>query len=315
MPAIAAGAKAQDAAFYWHLGDFRAIYDFDQDWQPAPGRQRTISEYEDTAWDDFLQHQIAPFSTLPVYLGIGNHELYGGKTRGDYLAQFADWLDSSVLKEQRLSDDPNNHRLQTYYHWRQGTVDFINLDNAAAEQFDSAQMKWFEGVLQRDRADDSVEAVVVGMHAALPDSISFGHSMSDYPAGERSGRIAYQDLLNFRNVTKKPVYVLASHSHFFMDGIFNTAYCRSHGGVLPGWIVGTAGAVRYALPSNASDARAAKTNVYGYLIASVQPKGAPGERIKFEFHQLAETDIPAGVTTRLGSALVHECFVGNSQAK
>jgi hypothetical protein len=29
MPAIAAGVHQDQAAFYWHLGDFRAIYDFD----------------------------------------------------------------------------------------------------------------------------------------------------------------------------------------------------------------------------------------------------------------------------------------------
>ncbi|HYT32239.1 MAG TPA: hypothetical protein VEO37_06570, partial [Thermoanaerobaculia bacterium] len=31
MPAVAAGARAAGASFYWHLGDFRAIFDFDQD--------------------------------------------------------------------------------------------------------------------------------------------------------------------------------------------------------------------------------------------------------------------------------------------
>ncbi len=31
MPAIAAGVKAERAAFYWHLGDFRALYRMDED--------------------------------------------------------------------------------------------------------------------------------------------------------------------------------------------------------------------------------------------------------------------------------------------
>ncbi len=33
MPSIAAGARTQDAKFYWHLGDWRAIYDFDEDFR------------------------------------------------------------------------------------------------------------------------------------------------------------------------------------------------------------------------------------------------------------------------------------------
>ncbi len=31
MPGIAAGVLRDQAEFYWHLGDFRAIYDFDED--------------------------------------------------------------------------------------------------------------------------------------------------------------------------------------------------------------------------------------------------------------------------------------------
>jgi hypothetical protein len=63
--------------------------------------------------------------------------------------------------------------------------------------------------------------------------------------GEYSGHQVYGWQLGFKQRSKKPVYVLASHSHFYMEGIFNTEYWRAHGGVLPGWIVGTAGAERY----------------------------------------------------------------------
>ncbi len=34
MPAIAASVLKSGANFYWHLGDFRAIYDFDEDMAP-----------------------------------------------------------------------------------------------------------------------------------------------------------------------------------------------------------------------------------------------------------------------------------------
>ena len=34
MPAIAQGVLQSGAEFYWHLGDFRAIYTFDEDMVP-----------------------------------------------------------------------------------------------------------------------------------------------------------------------------------------------------------------------------------------------------------------------------------------
>src|SRR6476619_4752990 len=106
MPAVAAGAASAGASFYWHLGDFRAIYDFDQDMlqgRRAAGETKplAIADYQKGAWDDFIQNQLAPFGAMPVYLGIGNHELVPPKTRGEYLAQFADWVNSPPLQAQR----------------------------------------------------------------------------------------------------------------------------------------------------------------------------------------------------------------------
>jgi hypothetical protein len=37
MPSIAAGAVKDEAAFYWHLGDFRAMYGIDEDMALAGG--------------------------------------------------------------------------------------------------------------------------------------------------------------------------------------------------------------------------------------------------------------------------------------
>ena len=136
-------------------------------------------------------------------------------------------------------------------------MDLISLDNASYDQFDDAQVAWIERTLAHDETDANVRSVVVGMHDALPDSISTGHGMNESAQMERSGRRVYQDLLAFRNKTKKYVYVLASHSHFYMQGIFASDYLKQHGGVLPGWIVGTAGAVRYPLPPLANKAEAA----------------------------------------------------------
>lgn len=313
MPAIAADVKQKGASFYWHLGDFRAIYKFDEDMQHQPenlAHPMVIIDYERRAWDDFLQNQIGPFGDLPVFLGIGNHETIPPKSREQYIVQFADWLDSPVLRAQRLRDDPYSHALTTYYHWIHKGVDFINLDNATADQFDHAQMAWFKKTLQADVSSSEVHTIVLGMHEALPESISKGHSMNESPTGTESGRQVYADLLKAQSDAHKRVYILASHSHLYMDGIFNTGYWRANGGVLPGWIVGTAGAERYALPKDSGNARAAKTNVYGYLLGTVKPNG----QIDFAFQQLNESDIPATVTERYSQQFVHWCFAENSEA-
>src|SRR5213592_3295771 len=75
MPNVAAGAKADKAVFYWHLGDFRALYAFDEDMVKLAKTPYNINSYFAAAWPDFIRNQIAPFTPLPVYLGIGNHEL------------------------------------------------------------------------------------------------------------------------------------------------------------------------------------------------------------------------------------------------
>jgi hypothetical protein len=316
MPGIAAEVLRDHAAFYWHLGDFRWIAEIDEDFAQLNGSRwnpLNVLNYERSAWDDFLQHQIKPFGTLPIYLGIGNHETLVPKSRGDFVLKFTDWLNAPAIKQQRLADDPNDHEVRTYYHWQSGGVDFINLDNATHNQFDSAQVKWLEAVLARDRASKNISTVVVGMHEALPDSIAIRHSMGEWALGESSGRQIYLDLLDLQNKGHKKVYVLASHSHYFMEGIFDTAYWRAHGGVLPGWIIGTAGAVRYRLPEDAKNAQAAQTDVYGYLLATVTTKGAQRGTISFEFKPLPEENIPPEVVKLYGSGFVHQCFVGNRQ--
>jgi hypothetical protein len=311
MPAVAAGARAAGASFYWHLGDFRAIYDFDQDLVSArrdAASPLTISDYLRTAWDDFIESQLSPFGSIPVYLAIGNHELVSPKTRADYLIQFADWLDAPPLVRQRLADDPKDHRLKTYYHWIQNGVDFVTLDNASPEQFDAEQIGWFERVLKRDAADPSVRATVVGMHETLPESRASGHSMSDSPQGDLSGRRIYADLLAARAAGKR-VYVLSSHSHFYMASLFDTPYWRAHGGVVPGWLIGTTGAIRYPLPAGVAEGASARTNVYGYLLATV----APDRSIGFEFREIRRADIPPETATRYSAAFADQCFEGNRQ--
>jgi hypothetical protein len=308
MPAIARKVAADHAAFYWHLGDFRAIYDFDDDYLKTLKKKPLIITYEEDAWQDFIQNQIVPFGALTVYLGIGNHELTQPKSRPEFIQQFADWLGAPVLREQRLRDDPADHMLKTYYHWIQGGVDFITLDNASDDQFDNAQMAWLKKVLRAAGENNDVRSVVLGMHAALPDSLSAGHSMNDSAQGTKSGRELYAALVGFQALTKKPVYVLASHSHYYMSNIYNTA-CRKEKQqtVLPGWIVGTAGAVRYRLPADTTGAGAAQTDVYGYILGTVAADGS----ITFEFKTVSEKDVPQSVNDRYTPAFVSQCFTGN----
>jgi hypothetical protein len=67
-------------------------------------------------------------------------------------------------------------------------------------------------------------------------------------AGLCSGQQAYDLLFRAQNLAAPPekrkhVYVLASHSHYFLENIYDTPEHR--GQVLPGWIIGTAGAQQY----------------------------------------------------------------------
>jgi hypothetical protein len=333
MPAIAAGALRNNAKLYWHLGDFRAMHGVDEDMQALYGKNLTPNEYRRIGWGDFIANQIAPFGLLPVYLGIGNHELYKDQAksktqaendeqnRADFRTQFGYWLRRPEIVRTPLQSRPGSP--DTYYHWKERQVDFIYLDNAGNEGFEEAQLNWLERVLEQDRADTAIKALVVGMHRALPNSLGCGHSMNGDPVAPNdpnrqakeeanrksteSGRRAYEDLAKFDKETGRPVYVLASHSHFYMQNIFQTDYWKNRNEVLEGWIVGTAGAWRYALPQDLPPTIFAKANTYGYLLANVKPDG----QISFQFQELVESDVPEGVQGRYGKEFVHECFAGN----
>src|SRR5215467_1496132 len=186
MPSIAAAAAKNQAAFYWQLGDLRAIYGADEDYQHSPEhRGKTVAkdDYLKDAWDDFIQNQIGPFGSMPFFVGIGNHEIIAPKTREQFAATFAKWLDAPALSKQRLAENPQDTTPKTYFHWILGGVDFIYLDNATLDQFRPEQMTWLQGVLGRAASNTEVRALVVGMHAALPDSLANSHSMNDWPVG------------------------------------------------------------------------------------------------------------------------------------
>ncbi len=311
MPAIAAGVKQDQADFYWHLGDFRAIYAFDEDLVPPEKlhldtKPLNIADYLDLAWPDFIHSQLSPFGAMPIFLAIGNHETIPPASREAWIIQFADWLEQAPLQKQRLEDDAMDRKLRTYYHWKDLGIDFITLDNASAEQFDKAQLKWLHKIIAADELSPSVKTIVVGMHAALPGSVGRLHSMGDSPQGQQSGREAYEILLHAQNVGGKHVYIVASHSHFYMDHVFDTPDWANK--VIPGWIIGTAGAVRARTPLLAQAGNHAQTNVYGYLIGTVMSDAS----VDFVFHKLSMESLRRANPSR-PEKLLQWCYTENHQ--
>ncbi len=157
--------------------------------------------------------------------------------------------------------------------------------------------------------------VVIPAIEALPDSIAESHSMGDSAAGRTSGQQVYEELEEFRDQSSnadekhKNIYVLASHSHFYMQNIFDSETLTDEKKKQPllGWIIGTGGAERYALPLNSPNS--AETDVYGYLLATVSAGGT----IDFSFQKVNESDVPQWVRQRYPAELVPWCFAHNSK--
>jgi hypothetical protein len=226
------------------------------------------------------------------------------KNEDAFRRQFDHWLDLPALRRQRALDG-EPARPETYFHWIQGGVDFVYLDNAN-NFFSEDQLTWFFKRLSNAKYSSQVKSIVVGMHEALPDCLSNDHSMGDGtdPRGRSTGEMVYNALLAFNK--KKPVYVLASHSHTYLENIFNTDKLKQNGAEpLPGWIAGTAGAVRSVRPKGALP----MPDVYGYLLATVDANG----KIDFKFEEVKEEDVPRPVKQRYPKAFVPWCFAHNSQ--
>lgn len=296
MPKIAQAIAGQNStvpiSFYWHLGDFRALYRVDCDIakrsnpkfrckprSKSPDETAAQkSEYLKTAWDDFITRQLTPFreNNIPVFLGIGNHELIANHNRTRYKEKFEKWLKQDSIETQRKLDRTKQIESSsgdTFYHFVRNGVDFIYLDNAEGNAFLQEEIDWLFRVLDADAKDDAVKTIIVGMHEALPGSTSSNHAMDDAVCAEicQANRV-YERLFQVQNLTGPPdkqkhVYLLASHSHFFRENIYQTAAHKDK--VLKGWLVGTAGAEQY------------QTKIqYGYLQVEVHPDGTIGAEFK-----------------------------------
>jgi hypothetical protein len=308
MPAIAARVKTEKDAFYWHLGDFRWMSSEDEDMSAmySPEHPMSKAEYQQRAWDDFLTNQVAAFDTVPVFLGRGNHETVAPMTREGYIVKFSSLLDRPEIAAQRKADGADGAPVGPWYHWIHNGVDFITLDNSTHDEFTSAQLHWLRSVLDRDLDPHSnVHAIITGMHEALPHSTGSEHAMDDWDLGMRTGEVVYRWLYDAQ-AAGKHVYIIASHSHFYSPNVFNTLYWKEHSNkVVPGWIVGTAGAHRYKLPNSADPT--ARTNVYGFMRGTVHPDGA----IEFNYVELSEADLEKAKWRDAPDAAIHQCFVGN----
>jgi hypothetical protein len=261
-------------------------------------------KYLADAWPDFIDVQMRAFkqNNIPVFLGIGNHELID-RTRDQYRQEFARWLTQDWIKAQRKIDKQKNIPSiagDTYYHFIRKGVDFIYLDNAANNSFLEAEINWLFKVLDADAKDNSVKTIIVGMHEALPDSIASNHAMDDAPCADVcSARKVYDRLYEAQNLNgptpkRKHVYVLASHSHIYRKNIYDTP--AHQGRVLPGWLIGTAGAEQY------------QTEIqYGYLQVEVRADGT----INAVFKEIGKNDPPVD-SQSTAQSLIDYCFEQNS---
>lgn len=167
MPAIAAEAAQFKPAFYWHLGDIRAIYEMDEDYAGELDREGKLRKwdsdtYVNEAWDDFEQMQIRPFEQqgIPFVVGIGNHKTIKPKTREAFLSRYTRWTHGPDGSLQRHDADLKD----AYFSWVKNGIEFIFLDNSTPEQFDYSQLKWLSDRVKEAETDSSIKAVVVGMH-------------------------------------------------------------------------------------------------------------------------------------------------------
>ena len=102
------------------------------------------------------------------------------------------------------------------------------------------------------------------------------------------------------------MYLIASHSHYYSPNIFDTAFWKQYSkSVVPGMIIGTAGAHRYALPKTAT--KGAKTMIYGFMQGTVNADGA----IDFALHELSEADLVEHKWPNAPVDAIHECYVHN----
>jgi len=62
-----------------------------------------------------------------------------------------------------------------------------------------------------------------------------------------------------------------------------------------------------------SQAKLARTHVYGYLLGTVSAPGTHNpDPIHFEFHEVTEESVPADIVQRFGADFIDHCYQENA---
>ena len=131
--------------------------------------------------------------------------------------------------------------------------------------------------------------------------------MNESAQGERSGSEVYEMLWHAQNSAHKRVYILASHSHFYMENIFDTPDWK--GKVLPGLDRRNCGSGSLSAPAETGPSQHAMTDIYGYLDRHCVSR-------RSHFVRVPETQSRKTCTRRTPedpNALVGWCFEENKQ--
>ena len=268
-----------------------------------PTKPLNISDYEDGAWPDFIAHQLAPFGGLPVMLVAGNHETIPPATREHYCSNSPTGWVRRPCAHSAWRTILTDHHLRANYHWVNRNIDFIALDNASKDQFDAAQLKWFHSVVDRDEKSDR-DSDSGGGHHRSPGSFGESHSMSESAQGQKraDGRFTKRCGMPRTWPTRRSTFWPATPTSSWKTCI---TPMRGRAMCFPGWIVGTAGAVRYRLPKGTTTGPKAMTDVYGYMVGTAAADGCDRFFVPAT-HIGGSASDPAGQVRGLAGALVWE---------
>lgn len=314
MPAIAAASRAQHAAFHWHLGGFRHGSKVDKDAlflrvMQTPGGVPGILDYAGVAQGDVREHQIKLFAGERIYTTFGAPEEERPLTKYQFQITLREQFEYPELVAQRAADGDrlaNGHGLSPpYYHWRERNVEFISIDTSSERWPEPAQQRWIERVVTRAIVDERIRTVVVATHEPLPHSRALEVDCPPRAVVERREGL-YQTFARVAAAGKR-IYLLSASQHYFLNDLYATPYWQSaeHGAVvLPGVMVGTAGAERMLAPGSPPDAAPGD---YGYLRAEV---AADGE-IRFAFVPLTRAELENAPGSDFEPGLGKACSEGN----
>ena len=131
--------------------------------------------------------------------------------------------------------------------------------------------------------------------------------MSESPRGDKSGREAYEALWHAHDAAHKHVYVLASHSHYYMDNIFETADWKDK--VLPAGSSAQPALNAISYRPKLRPRNTPRPMFMATSIATVAPDGAAS----FQFQRLSLDDLHAINGSRIPEPLVRWCYENNHQ--